>query len=325
MSFFKFTSFTDPGGIYRLDVATGETTLTFRPELDFDPSPYVTRQVFAVSRDGTRVPMFVTHRKDLALDGHAPTLLYGYGGFNISITPWFSVPVAVWLEMGGVYASANLRGGGEYGEAWHRAGMLKNKQNVFDDFIACAEWLQEEGLTDPDHLAILGRSNGGLLVGAVLNQRPELFGAALPGVGVMDMLRFHKWTIGWAWTSEYGSPDDPEMFPVLYSYSPYHNIREGTAYPAVLVSTADHDDRVYPAHSFKYAAALQHAQAGPDPILIRIETRAGHGGGKPTGMRIDQAADEWTFLVRTLGMELPAAWTAGASESGQQPEDAAAK
>ncbi len=310
-TFYAFSSFTVPTTIYRLDLETGESTLFRRPEVDFDPDEYVTEQVFYTSRDGTRVPMFLTHRKDLARNGLNPTLLYGYGGFDIAITPRFSVSRLVWMEMGGVYAVANLRGGSEYGEAWHRAGMKENKQNVFDDFIAAAEWLIENGYTSPKKLAIQGGSNGGLLVGAVLNQRPDLFGAALPAVGVMDMLRFNKWTIGWAWESDYGSPEDPEMFPVLYAYSPYHNIRPGTHYPATLITTADHDDRVVPAHSFKYAARLQAAQGGPAPILIRIETRAGHGAGKPTAKRIEEAADMLAFLSANLEVPVPPAWSGG--------------
>jgi prolyl oligopeptidase len=247
--------------------------------------------------------MFLTHKKDLRLDGSNPTLLYGYGGFNIPLTPAFSIAKLVWLERGGVFAVANLRGGGEYGEAWHQAGTRLRKQNVFDDFIAAAEWLIATKVTSPKRLAIEGGSNGGLLVGAALNQRPELFGAAIPAVGVMDMLRFHKFTIGWAWVSDYGSSDDPSEFKALHAYSPYHNLRKGTSYPPTLVTTADHDDRVFPAHSFKYAAALQEAQAGDDPVLIRIETRAGHGAGKPTAKVIDEAADVCAFLVRALDME----------------------
>jgi prolyl oligopeptidase len=240
----------------------------------------------------------------MRLDGSNPTYLYGYGGFNISRTPSFSISNLVWMEMGGVYASANLRGGGEYGEEWHKGGMKENKQNVFDDFIAAAEYLIAENYTSAEKLAIAGGSNGGLLVGAVLNQRPELFGAALPAVGVMDMLRFHKFTIGWAWVSDYGSPDDPEMFPHIYAYSPYHNIKE-MDYPAVMVTTADHDDRVVPGHSFKYAARLQTMNTSARPILIRIQTKAGHGSGKPTSMVIEEQADRWAFLVRNLGMDTP--------------------
>jgi prolyl oligopeptidase len=282
-TFYAFDSFTTPPAIYRYDVSTGASALFRRPGVDFDPADYQTLQVFYESKDGTRVPMFLTHRKGLVLDGNHPTLLYGYGGFNNPMTPGFSPANLVWMEMGGVYAVACLRGGGEYGEAWHEAGKKRNKQNVFDDFIAAAEWLIRERVTSPARLAIAGGSNGGLLVAACVNQRPDLFGAALPAVGVMDMLRFHKFTIGWAWTSEYGSPDDPEEFRVLHAYSPLHNLRPGTAYPATLVTTSDHDDRVVPAHSFKYAAALQAAQGGGAPVLIRVETRAGHGGGKPTG------------------------------------------
>jgi prolyl oligopeptidase len=304
-TFYSFTGFTTPTTIYRYDVTTGESTVFRRPRVDFDPDDYETTQVFYPSMDGTRVPMFITHRKGLVRDGNLPTYLYGYGGFNISVTPAFSAAMLVWMEMGGVYAVANLRGGGEYGEEWHRAGMKHRKQNVFDDFIAAAEWLIAQGYTSPRRLAIGGGSNGGLLVGACLTQRPELFAAALPAVGVMDMLRFHKFTIGWGWVSDYGSPDDPEDFKALYAYSPLHNLRPGTAYPATLITTADHDDRVVPAHSFKFAAALQAAQGGPAPVLIRIETKAGHGAGKPTTKLIEEAADRWAFLVRVLAMDVP--------------------
>jgi len=251
------------------------------------------------------VPMFLTYRKGLKRDGHNPTLLYAYCGFDIPETPGFSVANLVWMEMGGVYALANLRGGGEYGRAWHEAGMLEHKQNVFDDFIAAAEWLTANRYTSRDRLAIFGGSNGGLLVGAVLNQRPDLFGAAVPAVGVMDMLRFQKFTIGWAWKSEFGSSDDPKMFPVLRAYSPLQNITPGTCYPPTLITTADHDDRVFPAHSFKYAATLQAAQGCANPILIRIQTRAGHGAGKPTAMQIAEAADRLAFLTRALAMGPP--------------------
>ncbi|UCF39920.1 MAG: S9 family peptidase [Gemmatimonadota bacterium] len=302
--FYSFTSFLYPQTVFRYDFTTGETSVFRAPEIDFDPSGYETRQVFYQSNDGTAIPMFVTHRRGMPLDGSNPTYLYGYGGFNISRTPSFSISNLVWIEMGGVYASANLRGGGEYGEEWHQAGMKQHKQNVFDDFIAAAEYLIAEGYTSPERLAIAGGSNGGLLVGAVLNQRPDLFGAALPAVGVMDMLRFHKFTIGWAWVSDYGSPDDPEMFPHIYAYSPYHNIRE-TDYPAVMVTTADHDDRVVPGHSFKYTARLQAMNTSDRPILIRIQTKAGHGSGKPTSMVIEEQADRWAFLIRNLGMDAP--------------------
>ncbi len=309
-TFYAFSGFTMPTTIYRLDLTTSRSSVFKRPTVPFDPSRFETRQVFFTSRDGTRVPMFITARKGLRFDGLNPTLLYGYGGFDISLTPHFSVSRMIWMEMGGVYAVANLRGGAEYGETWHRAGMLTNKQHVFDDFIAAAQWLVDNGITSPRRLAIEGGSNGGLLVGAVLNERPDLFGAAVAHVGVMDMLRFHRWTIGWAWQSEYGSPEDPGMFKVLYAYSPYHNIRPGTHYPATLITTADHDDRVFPAHSFKYAARLQAAQAGPAPILIRIETRAGHGAGMPTRKRMEEATDITAFLAKTLGMTVPAAWSA---------------
>jgi len=302
-TFFYFTSYTVPTTVYRYDVKTGKSSVFREPKVDFDAAGYVTRQVFYPSKDGTRVPMFLTHRKELKLDGSNPTLLYGYGGFNISLTPAFSIANLVWLERGGVYAVANLRGGGEYGEEWHQAGTRLRKQNVFDDFIAAAEWLVASKVTSPKRLAIEGGSNGGLLVGAVLNQRPDLFGAAIPAVGVMDMLRFHKFTIGWAWVSDYGSSDDPSEWIALRAYSPYHNVKKGACYPPTLVTTADHHDRVFPAHSFKYAAALQNAQACDHPMLIRIETRAGHGAGKPTAKIIDEAADVWAFLVRTLGME----------------------
>ncbi len=300
--FFAFTSFLYPTTVFRYDVATGAIAVHRAPRLDFDPSRYETRQVFYPSRDGPRVPMFITARRGLALDGTNPTLLYAYGGFNISSTPGFSVSNLVWLEMGGVYAVANIRGGGEYGEEWHRAGMLENKQNVFDDFIAGAEYLIRERYTRRDRLAVAGGSNGGLLVGAVVNQRPELFGAALPAVGVMDMLRFHRFTIGWAWVTEYGSADSVHQFPYLLRYSPLHNIRPGTRYPATLITTADHDDRVVPGHSLKYAAALQAAQAGPAPILLRVDVRAGHGAGTPVRKQIELQADRWSFLVRVLGM-----------------------
>jgi len=303
-TFYGYTGFTTPDTIYRYDVSTGESAVFRSPTVAFDPDDYETQQVFYESRDGTRVPMFITHKNGLSLDGNNPTLLYGYGGFNISITPEFSVSKLVWMEMGGVYAVPNLRGGGEYGREWHEAGILDRKQNVYDDFIAAAEWLIAQGYTRPDKLAIQGRSNGGLLVGATMQQRPDLFGATLPGVGVMDMLRYHLFTIGWAWASDYGTADDPEMFPVLQGYSPVHNATP-QPYPATLIVTADHDDRVVPAHSFKFAAAMQAAQRGPDPILIRIETRAGHGAGKPVTMKIDEITDEWVFLVRTLGVASP--------------------
>lgn len=303
-TFYTFTSFAVPPTIYRYNLATGVSEVFRQPSVKFNPEEIEVKQVFYRSKDGTRVPMFIVHKKGIRLDGNNPTLLYGYGGFNISLTPSFSVSRIVWLEMGGVFAMPNLRGGGEYGEEWHRAGTKLKKQNVFDDFIAAAEWLINNKYTSPKKLAISGGSNGGLLVGAVLNQRPELFGAALPAVGVMDMLRFHKFTIGWAWTSEYGSPDNPDEFKTMYAYSPLHNIKKGTKYPAVLITTADHDDRVVPAHSFKYAATLQEAQAGTAPILIRIETRAGHGAGKPTSKQIDEQADIYAFLIKNLEIKV---------------------
>lgn len=302
-TFYAYTSYTTPGTIYRYVVKTGESVVYKQPKVRFNPDDYETRQIFYASKDGTRVPMFITHRKGLALAGRAPTLLYGYGGFSIPNLPRFAVSRVVWMEMGGVYAEACIRGGGEYGEDWHNAGRLKNKQKCFDDFIAAAEWLIANKYTRPSRLAIQGGSNGGLLVGACMTQRPDLFGAVLPAVGVLDMLRFSQYTIGWAWTSEYGRPDDPEMFPVLKAYSPLHNLKPGTHYPATLLTTADHDDRVVPSHSFKFAAALQAAQAGPAPVLIRIETRAGHGAGKPTSKHIEEAADQLAFLTRELDMK----------------------
>lgn len=300
--FYTFTSFTYPTTIYRYDFARGTSTVFRESDIDFDPDQFVTKQVFYESKDGTKVPMFIIHNKDLVLDGSNPTYLYAYGGFTVSLTPRFSISNLVWLEQGGIYAQPNLRGGSEYGEAWHQAGMLENKQNVFDDFIAAAEYLIEEGYTSTPKLAIGGGSNGGLLVGAVLTQRPDLYGAAYPAVGVMDMLRFHKFTIGWAWVSEYGSSDDPEQFKFLKAYSPLHNLKPGTHYPPTLVTTADHDDRVVPGHSYKFAATMQAAQAGDAPVLIRIETKAGHGAGKPTSKRIQSEADKWAFLAHTLGM-----------------------
>ncbi len=299
-TFYSFTSFKTPATIYRYDLVAGRSEIFRQPKVAFNPADFETKQVFYQSKDGTKVPMFITAKKGLKLDGSNPTYLYGYGGFDISLTPSFSPSILCWMEMGGVFAEANLRGGGEYGEEWHQAGMKLKKQNVFDDFIAAAEWLQAHHYTRRDRLAIGGGSNGGLLVGACLTQRPDLYGAALPAVGVMDMLRFQKFTIGWAWTSDYGSSDNPDEFKALYAYSPLHHIQPGTRYPATLITTGDHDDRVVPAHSFKFAATLQSAQAGPAPILIRIETRAGHGAGKPTSKIIAEAADKWAFLVREL-------------------------
>ncbi len=303
-TFYVFTGFTDPGTIYRYDMTTGKSDIFRRPKVDFNPGEYETKQVFYKSKDGTRVPMFITHKKGIKLDGSNPTLLYGYGGFNVAITPYFSVSTLVWMEMGGVYAVANIRGGGEYGKEWHEAGMKLKKQNCFDDFIAAAEWLIANKYTSTPKLAIRGASNGGTLVGACMTQRPDLFGACVPDVGVMDMLRFNKFTIGWAWVSDYGSPENREEFEALYAYSPLHNLKPGTAYPATLLSTADHDDRVVPAHSFKFAATLQGAHSSAAPVLIRIETKAGHGGGKPTKMRIEEVADMWAFLVHVLDMDV---------------------
>jgi prolyl oligopeptidase len=297
---YAFTSFTTPPVVFRYDVSSGKSTVWRRPKLAFDPGEYETTQVFYTSKDGTRIPMFLSHRGPIKQGASNPTLLYGYGGFKVSLSPSFSPAMLAWMEMGGLYAVPNLRGGGEYGEAWHQAGTRLKKQNVFDDFIAAAEWLIAHRYTSTASLAISGGSNGGLLVGACLTQRPELYGAALPAVGVMDMLRFHKFTIGWAWTDDYGSPDRPDEFKALLAYSPLHNLKPGTCYPPTLITTADHDDRVVPAHSFKFAAALQAAQSCAKPILIRIETRAGHGAGKPTGKQIDEAADEWAFLVKVL-------------------------
>ena len=302
-TFYSFTGFTTPTTIYRYDMTTGKSTIFRQPKVDFNPADFETKQVFYTSKDGTKVPMFITHKKGLKLDGNNPTYLYGYGGFNISLTPAFSVGNLVWMEMGGVYAQPNLRGGGEYGEDWHQAGMKLKKQNVFDDFIAAAQWLISNKYTSTPKLAIGGGSNGGLLVGAALTQRPDLFGAALPAVGVMDMLRFQKFTIGWAWVSDYGSSDNADEFKALYAYSPLHNIKPGTSYPPTMITTADHDDRVWPGHSFKFAAALQAAQAGNAPILIRIETKAGHGAGKPTSKIIEEIADRFAFLVKTLEMK----------------------
>ncbi len=303
-TFYAYTSFTTPSSIYRYEVSTGKSSLYRQPKIDFDGERYQTQQVFVTSKDGTRVPMFLVHKRGIKLDGTNPTLLYGYGGFDISLTPGFSVSRAVWLERGGVFALANLRGGGEYGSEWHQAGTKLRKQNVFDDFIASAEWLISNNYTRPAKLAIQGGSNGGLLVGACLTQRPELFGAAIPSVGVLDMLRYQNFTIGWAWASDYGTSADAAEFKALLAYSPLHNLKPGVRYPATLVTTADHDDRVVPAHSFKFAARLQECQAadGP-PVLIRIETSAGHGAGTALTKVIAETADEWAFLEKVLGME----------------------
>ena len=305
-TFYLFSSYNRPATIFRYDTITGKSTLLRQAKVKFDPDQYEVKQVFYASKDGTKVPMFIAHKKGLNPDGTNPTLLYGYGGFNISLTPSFSVGIAAWMEMGGVYAVANLRGGGEYGKDWHKGGTKLKKQNVFDDFIAAAEYLIKEKYTSTPKLAIRGGSNGGLLVGAVMAQRPDLFGACLPHVGVMDMLRFHQFTAGRFWVDDYGSADNTDEFKAILAYSPYHNLKEGTKYPATMVITADTDDRVVPGHSFKFAAMLQHCQAkdGP-PVLARIETRAGHGAGKPTTKMIEELADEYAFLVKNLGMKLP--------------------
>ena len=295
-AYYAVANYTTPGNIYRYDLESGKTTLFRASEVKFDASNYITTQLFFTSKDGTRVPMFVSHKKGIKLNGKNPCYLYGYGGFQINLTPSFSTTAAMFMEQGGVYCVVNLRGGSEYGEDWHKGGMLENKQNVFDDFIAAAEHLIAEGYTSSEKLAIAGGSNGGLLVGACMTQRPELYAVALPAVGVMDMLRFHLFTIGHGWVVEYGSSDNKEQFEYLYKYSPLHNLKEGVAYPATLVTTADHDDRVVPAHSFKFAATLQHCHAGEAPVLIRIDTNAGHGAGKPTAKRIEEAADTYAFI-----------------------------
>jgi prolyl oligopeptidase len=303
-TFYAFTSFISPTTVYRYDPLAAKSAVFRQPKVDFDASRYETKQIFYTSKDGTRVPMFLTYKKGIKLDGQNPTLLYAYGGFDISLTPNFSVPNVVWLEMGGLYAQPNLRGGGEYGEEWHRAGMKLKKQNVFDDFIAAAEWLIANKYTSTPKLAIRGGSNGGLLIGACVTQRPDLFGVTLPEVGVMDMLRFHKFTIGWAWTSDYGSSDNAEDFKALYAYSPLHNLKPGTKYPPTLIATSDHDDRVVPGHSFKFAATMQADQAGPAPVLIRIEVKAGHGAGKSITKLIDETADTWAFVAHNLNMKV---------------------
>lgn len=303
-TFFSYASFSTPTEIWRFEPASGKTSLFKRSASAFPAEQFVTERHFVTSKDGTRFPIFIAHRKGLKLDGTAPTLLYGYGGFNVPLTPGYSVTAATWMQMGGVYVSAALRGGGEYGAAWHEAGTKLKKQNVFDDFIAAAEYLKAKGITGPDQLAIEGRSNGGLLVGAVLNQRPDLFAAALPSVGVMDMLRFNRFTAGRYWEDDYGNPDRKADFQNLLSYSPYHNVQGGRSYPAILVTAADSDDRVVPAHSFKYAAALQHADIGERPHLIRIETGEGHGGGKSIGKAIEEASDMYSFIAYWTGLRI---------------------
>lgn len=300
--FYTFTSFNYPTTIFKYNIGTGQSLLFRKSEAKFKPEDYEVKQVFFTSKDGTKVPMFLTYKKGLQLNGQNPVLLYGYGGFNIALTPSFSVSNLFFAEQGGIYASVTLRGGSEYGETWHKSGMLERKQNVFDDFIGAAEWLIKNGYTSPSKLAITGGSNGGLLIGAAMTQRPELFKVAIPQVGVLDMLRFHKFTIGYAWATEYGRSDSASQFPYLYKYSPLHNLKKGVSYPATMITTADHDDRVVPAHSFKFAAALQEANAGPNPTLIRIETNAGHGGGMPTSKRIELMADIYSFTMHNLGM-----------------------
>lgn len=303
IAFYTFTSFTYPSTIFKFDVAANESNVYRASEIDFETDDYETRQVFYTSKDGTRVPMFITHKKGLKPDGKNPTLLYGYGGFDVSLTPSFSISRLILLENGGIFALANIRGGGEYGKEWHEAGIKLNRQNVFDDFIAAAEYLIEQKYTSPSKLAIQGGSNGGLLVGACMTQRPDLFKVALPAVGVLDMLRFHKFTIGWAWAGDYGTSDNEEEFHYLLGYSPLHALKDGLEYPATLITTADHDDRVVPAHSFKFAARLQEAHSGSNPVLIRIETSAGHGAGKPTSKIIDEQTDIWAFVFYNLGVK----------------------
>ncbi|MBL7139219.1 MAG: S9 family peptidase, partial [Bacteroidales bacterium] len=302
IAFYGFTSYTFPTTVFKYDVAMNQSEVYIRPEIDFDPDKYEVKQVEYPSKDGTIITMFIVHQKDLVMNGNNPTLLYGYGGFNVSLTPGFSITRLAFIEQGGVYAVPNLRGGGEYGEEWHKAGTLERKQNVFDDFVAAAEYLMEEKYTSSEKLAIMGGSNGGLLVGACMTQRPELFKVAISAVGVLDMLRYHKFTIGWAWATDYGTSDTEEGFNYLIKYSPLHNIKDGVSYPATLVTTADHDDRVVPAHSFKFIARLQEANAGLNPVLVRIETKAGHGGGKPTSKVIEEYGDIWSFMFWNLGM-----------------------
>ena len=302
--FYSFTSFTQPGTVYRYDLSANTSTLYQQPQVKFRLQDYESRQLFFESKDGTRVPMFITYKKGMKLDGKNPVFLYGYGGFNISLGPAFSALRIPFLEKGGIYAQVNLRGGNEYGEEWHQAGTKLQKQNVFDDFISAAEYLIREGYTSKERLAIVGGSNGGLLVGACMTQRPDLFKVAIPQVGVMDMLRYHKFTIGWNWASDYGTSDDSkEMFEYLKGYSPLHNLKPGTAYPATLVTTADHDDRVVPAHSFKFAATLQECHKGPNPVLIRIDTKAGHGGGKPLAKVLEEQADIYSFILYNMGLK----------------------
>lgn len=302
--YYSFTSFTTPGAIYKYDIGSGESKLFRQSEVKFNPDEFETKQVFYPSKDGTKVPMFIIHKKGIKLDGNNPTMLYAYGGFNISLTPSFSISRIMFLEQGGVYALANLRGGGEYGEEWHKAGMLDKKQNVFDDFIAAAEYLISEKYTSSQKLGIMGGSNGGLLIGACMTQRPDLYKVAIPQVGVLDMLRYHKFTVGWGWAVEYGSSDDAKQFDYLIKYSPLHNVKDSVSYPATLVCTADHDDRVVPAHSFKFLATLQAKHKGSNPVLGRIDSKAGHGAGKPTAKMIEEAADVWSFALWNLGADV---------------------
>lgn len=303
--YYVYNSYVQPKTTYRFDFKTGESSIYAEPKVSFKPEDYTSEQVFYTSKDGTRVPMMISYKKGMQKNGENPTLLYAYGGFAISLTPRFSPANIAWMDMGGIYAVPNLRGGAEYGESWHQAGMLDKKQNVFDDYYAAAEYLIEENYTNKTKMGAYGRSNGGLLMGATLTQRPELFAAVLPAVGVLDMLRFHKFTIGWAWTSEYGSADVAEQFPALLAYSPYHNVTK-RSYPATMVMTADHDDRVVPLHSFKFGAMMQAKQQGDAPIIMRIETKAGHGAGKPTSMKIDEFADIYSFLFESFGLKIPA-------------------
>jgi prolyl oligopeptidase len=299
--YYSFTSITSPATIYKYDLDSGESSLYAQPKLAFNPDDFTTEEIFYPSKDGTQIPMFITYKKGLKLNGKNPTLLYGYGGFNVSMTPYFTPRRIPFLENGGIYAQPSIRGGGEYGKEWHLAGTKMQKQNVFDDFIAAAEWLIANKYTDSKHIAIMGGSNGGLLVGACMTQRPELFRVVISQVGVMDMLRYHKFTIGWNWARDFGtSEESPEMFEYLYGYSPLHNLKQGVAYPATLITTADHDDRVVPAHSFKFAATLQDCQAGPAPCLIRVDVKAGHGSGKPVSMQIDEYTDIYSFIIYNM-------------------------
>jgi len=303
--YYSFTNYVTPGSIYKYDIENGTSELFRKPDIDFNPGNYESKQIFYKSKDGTKIPMIITHKKGLELDGKNPTILYGYGGFNISLTPSFSITNAVWMEQGGIYAVPNLRGGGEYGKAWHNAGTKMQKQNVFDDFIAAAEYLIDNNYTSSDHLAIRGGSNGGLLVGATMTQRPDLMKVALPAVGVLDMLRYHTFTAGAGWAYDYGTAEDSEdMFNYLKGYSPVHNVKQGVEYPATMITTGDHDDRVVPAHSFKFAAELQDKQAGDNPTLIRIETDAGHGAGTPVSKTIEQYADIFGFTLYNMGYEV---------------------